>query len=318
MNAAVKVVVTGARGFVGRALMEFLHRDPAYEPISCVRPGTEVAGELSYDLLGAEAVPDLRGVDVVVHAAARVHVMEQTTVDPLRAFRAANTQGTLRLARAAAEAGVRRFVYLSSIAVNGNVTAIDKPFSAQDTPAPHDAYGVSKFEAEQALGTLSAATGMEIVIVRPPLVYGPGAPGNVAQMLRWVRLGVPLPLAGIDNRRSLVSLFNLVHFLESCISHPNAAGQVFLVADNESVSTSALLTALAAALGRSPRLYKVPASALRSLAAMTGKRGWFDRLFGSLVVDTRKNAQVLGWSPPQSFIDGIELTVNPPARNAGK
>jgi UDP-glucose 4-epimerase len=313
MSLPLKVMVTGAGGFVGGALVTHLRDQTGLDVLRCVR---DDAGpdDFAYDLLGAKPVPPLQGIDVIVHAAARVHVMHAER-DPLPAFRAANVDGTLRLAEAAVASGVQRFVFVSSIAVNGNATPIDQPFTAADKPAPHDPYGVSKFEAEQALLALARRTSLEVVIVRPTLVYGPGAAGNVQQMLKWLRRGVPLPLAGIDNRRSFVSLYNLVDFLALCVSHPAAAGEVFLVSDGEAVSTPRLLSALARGLGRAPRLFWVPEWILRGLAGAVGKRGWAERLYGSLVVDIGKNADVLGWEPPQSFEAGIKKTIQPSARD---
>lgn len=315
MSLLLKVMVTGAGGFVGGALVEYLRGQCNVDVVRSVRDADAGPDDFAYDLLGKPPVPSLQGIDVIVHAAARVHVMHAES-DPLPAFRAANVEGTLRLAEAAAASGVRRFVFVSSIAVNGNATPTDQPFTASDKPGPHDPYGVSKYEAEQALLALTKRSSMEVVIVRPTLVYGPGAAGNVQQMLKWLRRGVPLPLAGIDNRRSFVSLYNLVDFLALCISHPAAAGHVFLVSDGESVSTPRLLSALARALGRGPRLFWVPEALLRGLAAAVGKRGWAERLYGSLLVDIEKNASVLGWSPPQSFDAGIQITVQPSARNS--
>ncbi|MEN1831284.1 NAD-dependent epimerase/dehydratase family protein [Pseudomonas lijiangensis] len=311
-----KIVVTGADGFVGGALVEYLRERAGLDVIRCVRSGKSGPDDLAYDLTGSGALPALGGVDVIVHAAARVHIM-QAESDPLPAFRAANVEGTMRLAEAAAQAGVRRFVFLSSIAVNGNATPVGQSFTPDDIPAPHDAYGVSKFEAEQALLALSARSAMEVVIVRPTLVYGPGASGNVQQMLKWLRLGIPLPLAGIDNRRSFISLHNLVDLLALCAIHPAASGQLFLAADAEAVSTPMLLSALSRGLGRGPRLFWVPKPILRALAIMVGRRGWIDRLYGSLTVDTSKNARLLGWAAPQSFDAGIRATVQSPVNSGG-
>lgn len=310
-----KIVVTGADGFVGGALVEYLRERAVGEVVRCVRPGKSGVEDLAYDLSGCGVLPVLCGVDVIVHAAARVHVM-QVESDPLPAFRAANVEGTMRLAEAAAQAGVRRFVFVSSIAVNGNATPFGRPFTPGDVPAPHDPYGVSKFEAEQALLALSRRSAMEVVIVRPALVYGPGASGNVQQMLKWLRLGIPLPLAGIDNLRSFVGLHNLVDLLALCATHPAAAGELFLVGDAEAVSTPMLLSALARGLGRGPRLFWVPKTILRAFAITVGKRGWVDRLYGSLTVDISKNARLLGWSPPQTFDAGINATVQAPTRSA--
>ncbi|MCS3513540.1 NAD-dependent epimerase/dehydratase family protein [Pseudomonas grimontii] len=308
MTERSKIVVTGADGFIGRELVKYLRERAAGEVVRCVRPSKSGPDDLAYDLSGCGPMPALHGVDVIVHAAARVHV-RQIESDPLPAFRAANVAGTMRLAEAAASAGVRRFVFISSIAANGNATPVGRPFTPSDIPAPQDPYGVTKLEAEQALLALSERTAMEVVIVRPALVYGPGAGGNVQQMLKWLRFGVPLPLAGIDNRRSFVSLYNLVDLLALCTIHPAAAGEVFLASDAEVVSTSMLLSALARHLGRGPRLFWVPKSLLGVIAAAVGKRAWVDILFRSLTADISKNVRLLGWSPPQSFDDGIKVTV---------
>lgn len=314
MTKRTKIVVTGADGFIGSALVEYLRERITGEVVRCVRPGKSSPGDLAYDLSGCEPLPALHDVDVIVHAAARVHIL-QTESDPLPAFRDANVAGTMRLAEAAAAAGVRRFVFLSSIAVNGNATPVGQPFTPSDIPAPKDAYGVSKHEAEQALLALSDRSAMEVVIVRPTLVYGPGAIGNVQQMLKWLRLGIPLPLAGIYNYRSFVSLHNLVDLLALCTIHPAADGEVFLASDAEVVSTTMLLSALARNLGRSPRLFWVPKTVLRALAAVVGKRAWVDLLYRSLTVDISKNARLLDWSPPQSFDVGINFTVQPHTTN---
>lgn len=315
MTERSKIVVTGADGFIGCGLVKYLRERATGEVVRCVRPSKSGPDDLAYDLSGCGPLPELHDVDVIVHAAARVHI-RQIESDPLPAFRAANVAGTMRLAEAAAAAGVRRFVFISSIAVNGNATPVGRPFTPSDIPAPQDPYGVTKLEAEQALLALSERTAMAVVIVRPTLVYGPGAGGNVQQMLKWLRLGVPLPLAGIENRRSFVSLYNLVDLLALCTTHPAAAGEVFLASDAEIVSTSMLLSALARQLGRSPRLFWVPKSLLGVLAAAVGKRAWVDVLFRSLTADISKNARLLGWSPPQSFGDGINVTVQPATKRA--
>lgn len=316
MTERTKIVVTGADGFIGSALVEHLRECVTGEVVRCVRPGKSGPGDMAYDLSGCGPLPTLCDVDVIVHAAARVHVM-QIESDPLPAFRAANVVGTMRLAEAAADAGVRRFVLLSSIAVNGNSTPVGQPFTPSDLAAPQDPYGVSKLEAEQALLALSESSAMEVVIVRPTLVYGPGASGNVQQMLKWLRLGIPLPLAGIDNCRSFVSLHNLVDLLTVCTTHPAANGEVFLASDSEVVSTTMLLSALALGLGRDPRLFWVPKTFLRVLAATVGKRAWVDLLYRSLTVDISKNARLLGWSPPQTFEAGISVTVQSATKHPG-
>lgn len=248
----------------------------------------------------------LNGVAVVVHCAARVHVMVDVAANPLDEFRRINVIGTLNLARQAAAAGVRRFVFISSIKVNGEKTERGHSFSADDTPAQVDAYGVSKMEAEQGLLALSVQTGMEIVIIRPPLVYGPGVKANFASMMRWLRRGVPLPLGALHNERSLVALDNLVDLIVTCLTHRSAAGQIFLVSDGEDVSTTELLRRMGQAMGRPACLIPVPESWLKVAAAMVGKEDVAQRLCGSLQVDIEKTRQLLGWKPPLSLDQGLK------------
>lgn len=248
----------------------------------------------------------LQGVDVVVHAAARVHVMRDTAPDPLRAFRAVNVDGSLHLARQAAAAGVRRFIFISSIKVNGEMSSLGQPFTALDVPAAQDHYGVSKAEAEAGLRQLAAETGMEVTIIRPPLVYGPGVKANFLSLMRWVARGIPLPLGAIhDNRRSLVALDNLVDLIVTCIDHPAAANQTFLASDGEDLSTTALLRRLAGAMEVPSRLIPVPVSMLEWGAAIVGKRAMIQRLCSSLQVDVEPTLTRLGWTPPISVDEGL-------------
>jgi UDP-glucose 4-epimerase len=242
----------------------------------------------------------------VVHTAARVHVVQEAAADPLEDFRRVNAQGTLNLARQAAAAGVRRFVFVSSIKVNGEATQLGSPFTADDLPAPLDAYGISKMEAEQGLRELAEQTGMEVVIIRPPLVYGPGVKANFAAMMRWLRRGVPLPLGAIHNVRSMVALGNLVDLLVTCLKHPASAGQTFLVSDGEDVSTTQLLRRTAHAMGKTAFLLPVPASLLKWAAAIMGKREVAQRLCGSLQVDIEKTRRLLGWNPPLTLDQGLK------------
>jgi UDP-glucose 4-epimerase len=244
-------------------------------------------------------------VDAVVHLAARVHVMQETTADPLAEFRRVNVQGTMNLARQAASAGVRRFVFVSSIKVNGEATQLGRPFMADDAPAPLDAYGVSKMEAEQGLREIASQTGMEVVIIRPPLVYGPGVKANFAAMMRWLKRGVPLPLGAIYNQRSLVALDNLVDLIVTCLTHPAAANQTFMVSDGEDVSTTELLRRMGQAMGHPARLLPVPASWLKVAAGLVGKGDVAQRLCGSLQVDISKTRELLGWVPPVSLDEGL-------------
>ncbi len=306
----MKILVTGANGFVGRALcIEAVGRGMG------VRGATRVPCNLSVgvDNLvvgnidgGTDWRSVISGSECVIHLAARVHVMSDTSENPLAEFRRVNVQGTLNLARQAAAAGVRRFVFVSSIKVNGEATLHGRPFTADDAPAPMDAYGVSKMEAEQGLGEIARQTGLEVVVIRPPLVYGPGVKANFAAMMRWLKRGVPLPFGAIHNLRSLVSLDNLVDSLVTCITHPAAANQTFLVSDGEDVSTTELLLRMGRAIGLPGRLVPVPANMLKLAAAMVGKRDLAQRLCGSLQVDIEKTRRLLGWAPPLSLDDGLK------------
>ncbi len=251
----------------------------------------------------------LQGIDGVVHCAARVHVMQDDVTDPLQAYREVNVNGTLNLARQAAQAGVGRFVYVSSIKVNGEATQPGRPFTADDVPAPLDPYGVSKLEAEQGLRNIEAQTSMEVVIVRPPLVYGPGVKANFESMMRWVARGIPLPLGAIHNARSMVALDNLVDLLVTCLTHPAAAGKTFLVSDGEDVSTTELLRRTAQTMGKKAFLLPVPASVLELGASLLGKRAVAQRLCGSLQVDIEKTRRLLGWSPPLTLDQGLKKAV---------
>jgi nucleoside-diphosphate-sugar epimerase len=247
----------------------------------------------------------LAGVDCVIHCAARAHVMHETEADALAAYRPMNVSGTQRLAEQAATLGVRRLVYLSSIKVNGEQTAFGAPFLFSDAPAPEDPYGVSKWEAEQALLAVSVQTGLEVVVVRPPLVYGPRVKGNLLRLLRWVARGVPLPLGAAHNQRSLVGLSNLVDLLLRCAEHPAAAGQTFLASDGHDLSTPQLIRLMAESMNRPARLLPVPVALLQAGGSLLGKRGEIDRLVGSLQVDSGYTQAQLGWTPPVSVEDGV-------------
>lgn len=242
----------------------------------------------------------------MVHAAARVHMIGDSALDPADAYRAVNVDGTLCLARQSAVAGVRRFVFLSSIKVNGEETKLGRAFAAGDAPSPQDAYALSKAEAEAGLRALAAETGMEVVIVRPPLIYGPGVKANFLSLMRALRRGVPLPLGAVENnRRSLVALDNLVDLIVTCIDHPAAANQTFLVSDGEDLSTAGLLRRLAAAMGVPARLLPVPVSLLQGATAVLGKGEMMRRLCGNLQVDIEETRSVLGWRPPVNVDEGL-------------
>ena len=264
-----------------------------------------VVGEITGD---TDWSAGLAGVDVVFHLAARAHVMRETAADPLAAFRKTNVTGTDLLARNAAAAGVRRLVYVSSIGVNGLLTREGKKFSEMDIPHPHNAYALSKWEAEQCLSRIAEETGLEVVIVRPPLVYGPDAPGNFAQMLNVVAKRIPLPFASIHNRRSLVYVGNLADALITCATHPAAAGQTYLVCDGEDISTPDLLRQLASGMGVPSHLFPCPPALLRLVGKLTGKSQQLERLLGSLQVDGDKIRRDLNWMPPYSLRQGLQAT----------
>ena len=289
-------LVTGATGFVGTALVAAL-TGARHRVVRVIR-GAPAPGDIAVaDLLSWQpAAKDLAGVDCVIHLAARTHVMAESAADPLAAYRALNVAVTARLAEAAAQAGVRRFVFMSSIKVNGEATH-GRAFTPDDVPRPEDAYGISKHEAEEALHAIAQRTGLEVVVLRPPLVYGPGVKGNLLALTRAVDRGVPLPLASIDNRRSLVGLDNLVSAIALAATHPAAAGRTFLVNDGEDLSTPQLVRAIAAGLGRPARLLPCPVALLRLAGRLTGKSAAVDRLTGSLEVDASVLTQALGWRP---------------------
>jgi nucleoside-diphosphate-sugar epimerase len=247
----------------------------------------------------------LTGCEVVVHLAARVHVISDAATHQLEEFRQVNVQGTLNLARQAAAAGVRRFLFVSSIKVNGEATQLGHPFTADDVPAPLDAYGFSKMEAEQGLCEISVQTGMDVVVIRPPLVYGPGVKANFAALIHAVHRGLPLPLGAVHNQRSFVSLDNLVDFIVTCITHPQAANQTFLVSDGQDLSTTELVRGMAQAAGVRARLLPVPVWALQAGASLLGKGDVVQRLCGNLQVDISKVRNLLGWVPPVSVEEGL-------------
>ncbi len=310
MNQQQRLIVTGANGFVGRT---FCAGAATRGFVVCGITRSRCDLSSGCESFVVDRIDDstdwrdaLAGAKVVLHLAARVHVMADTAENPLAEFRRVNVQGTVNLARQAVAAGVKRFVFVSSIKVNGETTERDQPFTADDESAPLDPYGVSKMEAEQGLRKIGAETGMEVVIIRPPLVYGPGVKANFQVMMRWLARGVPLPLGAIHNRRSMVALDNLVDLILTCIDHPAAANQTFLVSDGEDLSTTQLLQRLGRALGKPARLIPVPAMLLKVGAALVGKPAIAQRLCGSLQVDISKTQQLLGWTPPLSVDEGLK------------
>jgi nucleoside-diphosphate-sugar epimerase len=303
----MKVLVTGANGFVGTALaVRLIHED--WEVNRAIRSSVATDGGIAIGDIRVDTdwSPALSGCDAVVHLAARVHVMRDAVSDPLTAFRAVNVDGTFNLARQAAAAGVKRFIFLSSIKVNGE--GREEPYQETDRAAPRDPYAISKWQAEQGLHGIAAKTGMEVVILRPPLVYGPGVKANFHRLLGVVDKGWPLPLGAIRNRRSLLYLGNLVDAIQLCLEHPAAAGQTYLLSDGEDVSSPELVRRLARAMGRPARLLPVPPTWLRLAGRLVGRHAEVERLLGSLVVDSGRIRRELGWSSPFSLDAGLAET----------
>ncbi|MDE1243120.1 UDP-glucose 4-epimerase family protein [Vibrio aestuarianus] len=310
----MKVAVTGATGFLGKALVESLKK----KSVQVIQIGRgknhKVNGEHIYiKTIDSSSQYNLsvNKPDVIVHCAARVHVMNDAVSNPLEEYREVNTRGTINLARQAASAGVKRFVFVSSIKVNGEGTSQGKLFTSADAHAPEDDYGLSKAEAEQQLIELGQETGMEVVIIRPTLVYGPGVKANFASLMNLVSKGIPLPFGCInDNRRSLVSVANLVDLVVTCIDHPNAANETFLVSDDCDVSTSEMVTQMAKALGKPQWQLPVPKWCYKLAGKALGKQNVIDRLLGSLQVDITHTKNTLGWAPPQSLEEGFKQTAD--------
>lgn len=303
-----KVLVTGASGFLGGSLMRAFSRQSHISvigsirrPISGEEQNTQCIGELSAITDWSSALND---VQVVIHAAARAHVRHDDVADPLAEYRRVNVEGTLNLARQAAKAGVKRFIFISSIGVNGNINT--RPFTASDQANPAEPYAQSKWEAEQGVWRVQQETGMEVVIIRPPLVYGRNAPGNFGSLVRWIEMGIPLPLGAISNKRSLVAIDNLVDLIIRCIDHPAAANQVLLAGDGEDFSTTELLRGVGKAMGKPARLIPVPAGLLEFGATLLGKKAMAQRLLGSLQVDITKTCELLDWTPPCTVEEGLK------------
>lgn len=298
------ILVTGPSGFIGQALSDRLETD-GYSVVRAVRQGNPL-GEFIVGNIGPETewLHALQGCQAVVHLAARVHVMHDSAMDPLTEFRIVNTDGTLNLARQAAQAGVQRFIFLSSAKVNGE----EGTFTEKDPPAPKDAYAISKWEAEQGLHQIMAETGMEVVILRPPLVYGPRVRANFLRLIRLIDRGFPLPLGAVDNHRSLLYLGNLIDAIVACLRHPAAAGKTYLVSDGKAVSTPELIRHLAQALGCRARLWSMPVGVLHFTGRLVGKSKEIDRLLGSLMLDSGAIEYDLDWQPPFSMQNGLTAT----------
>jgi nucleoside-diphosphate-sugar epimerase len=307
------ILLTGATGFIGQALAYQLDQQNRTVIAAVRHPANALPASIQQITVG-DMLPDtdwtqsLTKADTVIHLAARAHIMSDTAADPLAEFRFMNTAITLNLARQAAAAGVRRFIFLSSVKVNGEFTQHDQSFTAADVCHPDDPYAVSKYEAEQGLKDISKQTGMKIVIIRPPLVYGPGVKGNFLSMMRWLHKGIPLPLGAVHNQRSLVALGNLIDLITICIDHPAAANQTFLVSDGEDLSTTELLQRLGAALGRPARLLPVPQPIIETALNLLGKRAIAQRLCGNLQIDISQTCDRLGWTPPVSVDQALRQT----------
>lgn len=309
----MKVLVTGASGFLGKSLCEEL----TYEKINFVTVLRKIHAASKHcvfiDSLNSRTdwTNAFIDIDVVTHCAARVHVMNESTSNSLDLFREVNTAGTLNLAKQAADAGVKRFIFISSIKVNGESTVLSKPFLPDDEMAPQDPYGVSKAEAEQELRDIAKQTGMEVVIIRPPLVYGPGVKANFAALMKLASLGVPLPFGCFkNNRRSMVYIDNLVDLIVKCISHPKAANQTFLVSDDDDLSTTRMIKELSLSLGNKGWMLPIPVKLFEILGKLTGKSDIIERLCGSLLVDISKTKQLLDWQPPVTVKDAFLETAS--------
>lgn len=308
-----KVLVTGASGFVGSALVERLIND-GYELIVISRKSKSFVGSKLVNFI----IPDLNpttdysvlldGVSTIVHLAARVHLIDEAGTEILTKYRSVNLDSTLNLAKQAAVHGVKRFVYISSIKVNGESTSGEDRFFADDEPKPESPYGISKLEAELSLKVVSEDTGMEVVIIRPPLVYGPKVKANFASMMNWLSIGIPLPFGSIKNSRSLVALDNLVDLILTCIVHPKAANQIFLVSDDHDISTTMLLKSISMAFNKRSRLIPIPVFILRAFFFLVGRKNLSQRLLGSLRVDITKTKELLDWMPAVTFEEGIRRT----------
>jgi len=306
-----RVLITGANGFIGRHLCAYLKEKGYFVRAALRCDKRDIPRVDEYIQVGeingaTDWQQALTGVEEVVHLAGRAHILNESNVDPLAAFREVNVLATKHLASMAVKAGVKRFVFMSSVKVNGE--GADFPYSEKDVPAPRDAYGISKKEAEDALASIAAETGLEMVVLRPPLVYGPGVKANFRNLIKIAGLGMPLPLGGIRNQRSFIHIGNLVDAIGLCIIHPLAAGETFLVSDGQDISTLDLIKMIATALNKKAILFPLPPAVLKGLAALAGQGEAMDKLTGSLRVDCSKIRALLGWKPPYTLQEGIKET----------
>ena len=310
----MNILVTGANGFVGQSLVNNLLNNTKYKVVAGVRKISAKKVNCEYRIINnledkTISTNVFEDIDVVIHTAARVHIMDDKSADPLTEFRKVNVEGSLDLARQAAEAGVKRFVFISSIKVNGEGTELGKPYTEHSKPNPIDPYGISKYEAEQGLLKIAEKTALEVVIIRPTLVYGENVKGNFYSLMKWTYRGVPLPIGGIKhNLRSLVSVDNLVDFIVTCIEHKDAKNEVFLISDDDDISTADLLEEIAKGLGVRNKAVNIPAGFINTAASTIGKSGVAQRLSGSLQVDISKAKELLGWEPKYSTSESIRKT----------
>lgn len=310
MKSNKRIALTGATGFLGSALLDELDANNVVV-FGRSKPNGFNGSYVKFDATTlVDHVASLQGIDVLIHCAARAHIMNDHETDPLEAYRAVNTKSALALARQAAASGVKRFIFISSIKVNGESTTGRRPYLAEDASKPSDSYGLSKAEAEAGLQEISEETGMEVVIIRPPLIYGPGVKANFYNLLKISHTKLPLPFACVNNKRSMVYLGNLVEFIIRCIDHPHAANQTFLVSDGEDLSLRSLVAYIRQSMGRNPLLLPVPLMFFKLAGKLAGKEEVVDRLIGDLQVDSSKVSELLDWTPPYNVEQGIQITVD--------
>lgn len=314
-----KILITGANGFVGKQLIKSLLDQGTYFIHAASRHKDKVLKHDDIDVFEIQQVGKetnwheaLQDCHCVVHTAARVHIMKDDSLNPLAEYRQVNVEGSINIAKQAIQHGVKRFIYLSSIKVNGDKTSNNKSFTAEDSPNPLDPYALSKHEAEESLKNLCKNTSMELVIIRPPLVYGPQAKGNFALMVHMIKKGYPLPLKNINNKRSMVSIYNLVSMIERCLVHPNINNQTFLISDNNDLSTSELIIKIGQVLNKRVLLFSIPYIFLNTVAKMIGKKAIVDRLYDSLQIDMSKTQSLLGWYPVVTVDQALDATLADP------
>jgi nucleoside-diphosphate-sugar epimerase len=303
------VLITGATGFVGRRLVQTLELDDKLNVTAVARSSIKFKFARNFQISSLDKHLEwsaaLKGQKVVIHTAGRAHINNDKSSNPMVEYRKINVNGTINLAKIAASAGVKRFIFISSIKVNGEKTILGNKFKAEDKPNPTDFYSISKLEAEKGLHKISQKTGMEVVIIRPPLVYGFGVKGNFANLIKLIKKGLPLPFGAIYNQRSLISLDNLINLISKCINNPKASNQLFLAGDGQDISTSQLFQKVAAAAGKKSFLIPVPVSFLIYSASLLGKKPLAYRLIDSLQIDISKTRNLLNWEPPVSVDEGL-------------